>query len=410
MKGFIVAAATFWLVSHCACSVAQSRIFMTSVQGNGDLSTWPDAHGSTGLQAADEICSTRAQAASIEDASEYIAWLSDANNDAYCRTHGFSGSRYGTLCGQAQLPEGAGPWYRMDGLPAMDILPNSTGWFDNPGYQPRHILFDEFGAAIPLAAANARTDLAFTGSETNGAYDGGVGVCSNWTSSIGDSTLGSAYYGFTGFSDIGADCATPRRLICLQRGNHGAALSRRAPATARRAFTTSSQGSGNLSTWAEAQGATGLAAGDAICRAHAAYAGLPLAQTYKAWLSTAAADARARFIFTGPWYRTDGVRVAGSMASLLSGVIEAPLQIDEFGQPMAFEGVWTGSTVTGSRTPLTCANWTSDSNEDGGKDGTIAAADGHWGSDPLGGIGCSESEHLYCFADNDSLFMEGFDP
>src|SRR5688572_20449691 len=64
-----------------------------------------------------------------------------------------------------------------------------------------------------------------------------------------------------------------------------------AQAVKRRAFVTSVSGTGDLGSWPEAGSATGLAAGNAICRARATAAGLPNANTYRAWLSTASTDA-----------------------------------------------------------------------------------------------------------------------
>ena len=66
------------------------RIFITSTTGKANLSTWPDAHGMTGLAAGDEICRTRAAATGIADATSYVAFLSDETNDAYCRLHGLT--------------------------------------------------------------------------------------------------------------------------------------------------------------------------------------------------------------------------------------------------------------------------------------------------------------------------------
>jgi len=55
------------------------RIFVTSVKGNGDLSSWPDAGGRTGIEAGDAICSARADAAGLS--GTFAAWLSDTDND-----------------------------------------------------------------------------------------------------------------------------------------------------------------------------------------------------------------------------------------------------------------------------------------------------------------------------------------
>ena len=79
------------------------RVFMTSTTGTGDLSTWADAHGLSGLAAADEICRTRAAAASLADADSYVAFLSDTRDDAYCRVHGLDGKR-SDQCGAGALP------------------------------------------------------------------------------------------------------------------------------------------------------------------------------------------------------------------------------------------------------------------------------------------------------------------
>ena len=43
------------------CKVA----FVTSVQGNGDLGSWPDSGGLTGLAGGDAICRARATAAGL---------------------------------------------------------------------------------------------------------------------------------------------------------------------------------------------------------------------------------------------------------------------------------------------------------------------------------------------------------
>ena len=60
-----------------------------------------------------------------------------------------------------------------------------------------------------------------------------------------------------------------------------------AEAVKRRAFVTSEIGNGNLNSWPSSGGLFGLPAGDNICRVLAGDAGLPNANTYRAWLSTA---------------------------------------------------------------------------------------------------------------------------
>ena len=101
--------------------------FVTSSVGTGDLSTWPDAVSAgtaTGLAAGDAVCQARAQAAGLT--GTFKGWLSDDNNDAYCRMHGLSG-RKSANCGQTALPAWAGPWVRMDGEPFAEVISKLTG-------------------------------------------------------------------------------------------------------------------------------------------------------------------------------------------------------------------------------------------------------------------------------------------
>jgi len=395
------------LIAGDAIASDLPRIFMTSTSGTGDLSTWPDAHGQTGLAAADEICRTRATAASLSDADQYIALLSDSNDDAYCRWHGDTGKRAAN-CNQAAFPTGAGPWYRMDDLAQMDVAESATGNGTEAGYVPRHILYDEFGTA--LEPANESADLAFTATLTDGSADA-ANTCSDWTAANGNVGIGNPFYGFGNIAAGSWTCDQTLRLICLEKGQHGPALAHARPPSARVAFVTSSVGNGGLSSWPGAGGATSLDAADNICRAHAAQAGLELPETFKAWLSTSTVDAIDRIVNDGVWYRVDGVRFAGSIAGLVNGLRESPLQIDENGhatQPT--DTVWTGTDTSGHSTGFTCADWTSGVDSAFGSLGQELAADGLWTELQFFAPGCSDPfPHLYCLGDNDSLFLDDFD-
>ena len=60
-------------------------VFVTSVNGSGDLGSWPGAGGNTGLAAGDAIWQARADAAGLT--GTFKAWLSDSSTDAkgaYC--------------------------------------------------------------------------------------------------------------------------------------------------------------------------------------------------------------------------------------------------------------------------------------------------------------------------------------
>lgn len=92
--------------------------FVTSVEGNGDFSSWDDAEvGDVGLMAADRVCQARADAVGLGVGGRtFVAWASATGVDAYCRVQGLAGTTE-TNCGQATLPHDAGPWVRVDGKP-----------------------------------------------------------------------------------------------------------------------------------------------------------------------------------------------------------------------------------------------------------------------------------------------------
>src|SRR3972149_6970160 len=78
-------------------AAATRRMFVTSVTGTGDLSSWADAGG-------------------LPNAAGYRAWLSDSIDDAYCRLHNLTGKK-ASNCGEAVLPAAAGPRWRPAGAP-----------------------------------------------------------------------------------------------------------------------------------------------------------------------------------------------------------------------------------------------------------------------------------------------------
>ena len=102
-------AALLILISAAPASSGDNRVvFVTSVNGTGDLGSWPDAGIATGTAAGDAICKARATAAGLDNPSNFVAWLSDLGTDAYCRVHTLSGMKV-VNCGQPPLPAAAGP-------------------------------------------------------------------------------------------------------------------------------------------------------------------------------------------------------------------------------------------------------------------------------------------------------------
>lgn len=114
---------SFWIIVIISTplTAATKIAFVTSVTGTGNLNSWSAANGKTGLEAADQICRTLAANADpplpeSPGPETFVAWLSDSNNDAYCRVFGLTGKK-STNCGQMQPPMGAGSWMRVDGQP-----------------------------------------------------------------------------------------------------------------------------------------------------------------------------------------------------------------------------------------------------------------------------------------------------
>ncbi|MFO0597668.1 MAG: hypothetical protein U0228_20345 [Myxococcaceae bacterium] len=138
----------------------------------------------------------------------------------------------------------------------------------------------------------------------------------------------------------------------------------------------------------------GLTGADAICQNAATAASL--AGTYKAWLSTTTGKANAR-VGPGGWVRTDGLPFANSIDDLVAGKIFYPLRLDEFGNDLFVQPVFTSTTALGTRQvdADTCGDWTTTAGQTPAGLGNSAATTGLWTSAAFGA--CGSSRHLYCF-------------
>jgi hypothetical protein len=193
-----------------------------------------------------------------------------------------------------------------------------------------------------------------------------------------------------------------------------------APANAvrRRAFATSDEGTGDLSTWPGASGATAFARADAICRARAAAASpapLPSASTYRAWLSTSTTDAYchvqglsgkrstgcngATLPGAGPWFLSNGAtNFAGTLDQMVDGgELYRPVSRDENfdALPTVDRFYWTGTDSAGVWTGVDCAGWADDT--PGGPEGTVGDGYGTAGVWSLADeVACAGSHRLLC--------------
>jgi hypothetical protein len=177
-------------------------------------------------------------------------------------------------------------------------------------------------------------------------------------------------------------------------------------------FVTSEKGTGDLGSWTEAGGNTGIGAGDAICQTLADGAGLQ--GEFKAWLSDSTTAAKDRLARSAESYvRVDGVRVADNWSDFTAApYLENPISINEQGLTLEYLQAWTGTRVDGSQGygifGNACLDWESGNpaSVDTAAVGGSAFADYRWTEWGIGA--CYHSRALYCFQQNLALPQEHF--
>lgn len=396
---FFVPSLALLAVLAAPAGAAVKKMFVTSVTGSANLSTWLEAQGQTGLAAGDAICQTLAHdGAGLPTWQDFRAWLSTSTEDAYCRVAGFDGQKSAD-CGELSLPD-AGPWERLDGEPFATSLSQLTA---NSALLHAPIV-DETGA---LAASG----LAFTGTLGSGAAYA-AGDCSGWTLGTGGGGrmgLNSAG-GFWWTSASTGACSLPGRLFCFETGVGDALPAWEGPGNL--VFASSIYDTGDLGSWPEADGAVGLAAGDAICESLATSAGLPAPDSFVAWLSTSTVDAVDRVISDGPFKRVDGVEVAASRADLLTATsvnlaLESAISVDETGDYVA-SNAFTGTNSAGLGTLHDCSGWTSSSFAVDATFGRVQETRGAWtGASDF--QACGLILRIYCISNLGGIFRDGFE-
>lgn len=425
----VLVATALALATADPSEAVRRRAFVTSVTGSGNLASWPDAGGQAGLAAGNEICRNRATAAGLPNATSYRAWLSTATTDAYCHLRGQTGKRSAGCAGDPPLA--AGPWYRSS-APDSQVIAAELDRLVTPGgaiYAP--VLLDEFGTAIDTGGGGP---FFWTGTDPAGAvYPDGN--CASWVSAAGDqigvtgSALGTAQIWTLGTA---ANCNATLRLLCFEPGASEAVIASW-PGPAALVFLTSKEGPGDLGSWTEAGGATGAAAGDAICRTLAADAGLPAPDSFVAWLSDSTQDARDRLTLDDPpgrgepslsgpggayseldhavpFARLDGVIVATSVPDLLDGANAGSIHQYETGAYKlggAGGEVFTGTLEDGTASGSDCSDWTSSAPADVTRGSAASARTAAWTEN--GATSCQFSQHLYCFSNAILDFWDGFE-
>ena len=391
-------------------SAEQPRVaFVTSVTGNGNLSSWPDAGGASGLAAGDAICRARAAAAKLANAENFVAWLSDSSNDAFCRVHGLSGKRSNN-CGLAELPPPAGPWVRTDGFPFAQTIDRALSFGDEIISPMR---FDEFGNE--RLGANV---LYMTGTDRFG--EGSERDCTGWTSSAASGvtkSVGSSARTHEFWTELGFQftCANSLPIVCMESGT-GPDL-QDFSSTGNLVFVTNSSGPGDLSAWQAANaGLTGIAAGDSICRNEATEWGLPFPESFKAWLSDDSVNAIDRLEYDGPWVRLDGALIVSNKTELSSGQFFVPINILSRGV-YSSGAIYTGTGSAGLAEGPNCRQWSSGESTELGTVGfPFSSILSEWTSGASFGnpAACSVARRLYCFSDllaedTETIFADRFE-
>jgi hypothetical protein len=154
------------------------------------------------------------------------------------------------------------------------------------------------------------------------------------------------------------------------------------PGTFNIAFVTSTTHNGNLG---------GLAGADAICTGRAAAAGLP--GTYVAWLSTSTVDAVSRLAGARGFVRPDGAPFADQPSEIGANQIFNTLHLDENGNDVGADVVWTGTMSNGTASGNTCTDWSVATGN--GRSGNSEGGPAAWTD--TANTNCSQPHRLYCF-------------
>ncbi len=154
----------------------------------------------------------------------------------------------------------------------------------------------------------------------------------------------------------------------------------------KRVFVTSTKYNGNLG---------GLNGADLKCQARADAA--KINGTYKAWISDSTGEAATR-IYNSPvsYVLLDGsyTQIASGWVDLIDGTLSNPISVDENGDSVTSDEVWTATATTGQlKPPQYCNNWATTT--DNGRLGKATSTGNDWTEENP--ESCSSTARLYCF-------------
>jgi uncharacterized surface protein with fasciclin (FAS1) repeats len=166
-------------------------------------------------------------------------------------------------------------------------------------------------------------------------------------------------------------------------------------------FVTTTTHDGNLG---------GLGGADDICQARADAVGLG-GTGWSAWLTDSTNPFASWRIPSGEYRRVDGTLVAENLADLIDGELQAPINLNEYGQ-LTSALVWTAAQADGSSIGNNCNDWTDSSSEQGGcpdpadpncgSTGSTSATNSEWTKLNAAAFQCNSFQRLYCFGIGES--------
>lgn len=384
-------------------------MFLTSAAGNGDLASWA-ATDLDGVAGANEVCQALAEGAGLSPGSEtFRAWLSDLGTDAYCNVQGLTGKRSDSPACAGGAEIAGGPWIRTDGKLFASSLAQISSGSATP-YVPASVL--ETGAEV----ASVLTRI-WTGSGSSGAL--GASSCSGFEVATGLGIAGRVETLAFG-NGQGTACGGLQRLVCFETGPGDPVAVPDEPGHL--AFVSASVGTGELGSWAFANGETGIAAGDEVCQREAENARLPAPESFRAGLSTSTTDAYCQIQgLTGtrtggcdgatlppaaPYRRPDGIEIAASLDDLTDGRLATAIL--RLSGNVSFGGNWTGTGTDGTLDGQSCGDWLDASSGASAQTGAAQFLSPLW---TVNGQNACDLDFLglYCFSTVVTLFWDGFE-
>lgn len=140
---------------------------------------------------------------------------------------------------------------------------------------------------------------------------------------------------------------------------------------------------------------TGLFLDDLWCAHNADLRGFDRELRWIVWRSTSEENIKD-IIFQSPnkYLRLDGEIIANNFQDLINGNIQNPININQYGENVQNELVWTGTNEFGNYTGSSCLNWNTDSEAVAGTYGNTSFISKQWTN--YGTEICSNKYRFYC--------------